>query len=283
MNTIPIANTIANVMAAAENNAKSQMREDDYTLDGIIHCGKCGRARQTWIELLGRPMLVWCICDCRVKELDEMERERTRNTIQSLKERGFHDRSLADNCFERDENPDSMESTMCRNYVEHFDNFYERGKGLILTGGVGTGKTFYASSIANALMDKLHPVLVTSIGRMVREMESDYGGRNDAIDGLNRYALVVFDDLGVERNTPYMNELLYSIIDSRIRSGKPMVITTNIPVSELKQPTNIEFAHIYDRILSACVPITFKGENMRRRQLKETFADDLALLKGVSA
>ena len=281
MNTLPIANTLVSVMAAAENQAKSQMREDDYTVDGIIHCGKCGRARQTWIELFGKPMLVWCICDCRVRELNDIDTERTRNTIQSLKERGFSDRALADNTFDLDENPDSMESTMCRNYVAHFDNFYVRGKGLILTGGVGTGKTFYASCIANALMDKLHPVLVTSIGRVVRGMESDYGGRNEAIDALNRYALVVFDDLGVERNTPYMNELLYSIIDSRIRSGKPMVITTNIPISELKQPTNIDYARIYDRILSACVPITFKGENMRRKQLKETYADDLALLKGV--
>lgn len=281
MNTLPLADTIVNVMAAAENQAKSMMREDDYTVDGIIYCGKCGRARQTWIEFFGKPMLVWCICDCRMQELNDMDTERTRNTIQSLKERGFCDRALADNTFDLDENPDSMESTMCRNYVEHFENFYERGKGLILTGGVGTGKTYYASCIANALMDKLHPVLVTSIGRMVREMEADYGGRNEAIDALNRYALVVFDDLGVERNTPYMNELLYSIIDSRIRSGKPMVITTNIPVGELKQPTNIDYARIYDRILSACVPIVFHGENMRRKQLKETYADDLALLKGV--
>lgn len=279
----PIADTIANVMAKAEQNARSQMRPDDYTVDGIIHCGKCGRARQTWIELLGKPMLVWCICDCRVKELDEIEREKRQNTIQSLKERGFHDRSLADNSFDRDENPDSEASVMCRNYVKNFDNFYDRGKGLILTGGVGTGKTFYASCIANALMDKLHPVLVTSIGRIVRDMESDFGGRNELMDALDRYALVVFDDLGVERNTPYMNELIYSIIDSRIRSGKPMVITTNISIAEMKKPENIDYARIYDRILSACVPITFTGENMRRQKLKETFADDLAILKGVSA
>lgn len=278
-----LADTLASAMSASEQRAREQMREDDYTVDGIIHCGKCHKARQTWIELLGKPMLVWCICDCRVKELDEIEREKRQNAIQSLKERGFHDRTLADNTFDKDENPISETSGMCRNYVKHFDRFYERGKGLILTGGVGTGKTFYASCIANALMDELHPVLVTSIGRMVRDMESDYGGKNEVMDALNRYALVVFDDLGVERNTPYMNELLYSIIDSRIRSGKPMVITTNIPVGELKQPTNIDFARIYDRILSACVPITFKGENMRRQKLKETFADDLELLKGVGA
>jgi DNA replication protein DnaC len=276
-----LGDALAGMMNAAEQNAKRQMREDDYVADdGLIHCGKCHKARQTRISLFGMEQTVWCICDCRKAEIEKIEADKRKDRIDLLKRDGFHDPTMAGSTFEQDDAPDSENSVMCRNYVTGFERFYHSGKGLLLTGGVGTGKTFYASCIANALMDKLHPVLVTSIGRFIRGMENEFGGRNEKIAYLDRFDLVVFDDFGVERNTPYSVESIYAIIDSRIRSGKPMVITTNIPLSALKETDNIDLARIYDRIISKCIPIVFSGSNMRRKQIKETYADDVSFLKG---
>lgn len=269
------------IMTAAEQNVKKQLRDDDYIGDdGFLHCGQCGKARQTKIRIFGEEKLVWCICKCRDEELSAHDREKQKDKIDALKQEGFSDPAMRDSVFAADSDPDSEESRLCRNYVREFSYFYERGKGLLLTGGVGTGKTFYASCIANALMENLHPVLFTSIGRYIRGMENDFGGMNAKIDGLNRYPLVVFDDFGVERNTQYVNELVYALIDGRIRSGKPMIITTNIPIADLKNPGSVEFSRIYDRILSKCLPVVFNGQNKRRKAIRRDYDEDMDILRG---
>ena len=277
-----IAKALRGIMEVTETNVKAQMRDDDYIdpEDGFIHCGKCRKARQTGVNFPGAKNPVWCICDCRKEELKREEEQKIRERIEFLKADGFNDPMLAESTFDADTNPEAENAVICRDYVKHFDEFYGKGKGLLMTGGVGTGKTFYASCIANALMEKLHPVLVTSIGRLVRGMEDDFGGRNERIDYLDRFALVVFDDLGVERNTPYMNELVYAFIDGRIRSGKPMIVTTNVTLETIKKSGSIETDRIYDRVLMKCIPLVFREKNMRRAKIKDEYADDMKLLRG---
>ena len=265
--------------AAAEANKPNQ---NDYidAADGLYHCGICHHPKQKRQEFLGRVVVVGIMCKCREEEVAKAERERMAQKIDFLKADGFTDRTMEGCRFETDDAPESGQSKICRNYVEHFSEFFHRGKGLVFTGGVGTGKTFLATCIANALMDRLHPVLMTSVSRYIRGMEVEYGNRNERIDFLNRFDLVIFDDLGVERNTPYMNELVYAVIDGRVRTGKPMIITTNVPMDSLKKTDGIpvETARIYDRILSACIPVEFKGENIRRQQAREDYLDLKGLL-----
>lgn len=271
--------TIGDALAAVIENAAEQNRpgENDYVdpADGLFHCGTCGKPKQKRQELLGKVMTVPVMCRCREEEVQSMERSRMEDRIFFLKKNGFTDPVMENSRFEADLNPDSPESRACRSYAEHFDKFYQGGKGLALTGTVGTGKTFYASCIANALMEKLRPVLVTSISRYVRGMEGEYEKRNEQIDYLRQYDLVVFDDFGIERNTQYMNELVYAIIDGRIRSGKPMIITTNLTLDVLKKTDDIpvDTARIYDRILGSCIPIPFSGDNVRRQRARGEYLD----------
>lgn len=278
MNIKPMTDTIA---MAAEQNVKRHLRDDDYIGDdGFLHCGKCGKARQTKVKFFGEDCVVWCICNCRDEELKAAEREQLRTKVELLKTEGFTDPAMRDSTFDVDEDPESEASVFCRNYVKNFSTLYERGKGLLLTGGVGTGKTFYAACIANALMDNLHPVLFTSLGRYIQGMEDEFGGKNEKIDHLNRFALVVFDDFGVERNSPYIKQHIFSIIDARIRSGKPMIITTNIPLKDFKEPGGMDESRIYDRILSKCLPVSFNGKNHRRINIKREYENDMNLLRG---
>lgn len=260
------------IVKAAEANPP---KEDDYInpTDGLRYCGKCHTPKETARLFMGNVMNLPINCKCRDEEFAEMRRIKEKERIELLKQEGFVDPAMEECRFEKDGTPESKESVACRSYVEHFDDFYQKGKGLVFTGAVGTGKTFYASCIANALMEKLHPVLVTSISRYIRSLEGEYGNRNENIDYLRRFELVVFDDLGVERNTPYVNELVYAIIDGRVRSRKPMIVTTNVSLDVLKQTENIpvESARIYDRILSACIPLPFDGTNRRREEAREDY------------
>ena len=83
---------------------------------------------------------------------------------------------------------------------------------------------------------------------------------------------MIIDDLGAERNTGYTMEQMFSIVDSRYRSGKPLIVTTNLKLDELKHPPDLAHARIYDRILERCAPILFNGKNFREDNAASTKA-----------
>ena len=87
----------------------------------------------------------------------------------------------------------------------------------------------------------------------------------------------IIDDFGMERGTEYGLEQVYNVIDSRYRSKKPLIVTTNIPLHDLQHPQDTAHARIYDRLLEMCSPIRFSGENFR----KATAQDKLARLKNL--
>ena len=77
----------------------------------------------------------------------------------------------------------------------------------------------------------------------------------------------------------YPEEILYdnmkqvfSIIDSRYRSNKPLIVTTNLKLDELTYPPDLAHARIYDRILECCAPILFAGKNFREDNAASTKA-----------
>lgn len=67
----------------------------------------------------------------------------------------------------------------------------------------------------------------------------------------------------MERSTDYAMEQMFFVIDSRCHSRRPMIITANLKLSELKKLPALAHARIYDRILERCAPILFAGKNFR--------------------
>lgn len=78
------------------------------------------------------------------------------------------------------------------------------------------------------------PSLITKLGHSQEE-------KNYVLDKISYVSLLVIDDLGVERDTPYSLEKIYEIIDTRYRSGKPLIITTNLKYKDMKAETNISY------------------------------------------
>ena len=89
-------------------------------------------------------------------------------------------------------------------------------------------------------------------------------GRNEYISRLCRYPLLILDDFGMERGTEYGLEQVFNVIDSRYRSGKPLIVTTNLTLDDLHNPEDTAHSRIYDRLLSMCVPVRFTGDNFRQ-------------------
>ena len=96
---------------------------------------------------------------------------------------------------------------------------------------------------------------------------------------LNRYELLIIDDLGVERSSEYVLENIFSVIDWRYRSGKPLIITTNIPLVQLKQETKIEKKRIYDRILERCISVKIDGVSRREAMANDNMQTMKNILK----
>ncbi len=142
---------------------------------------------------------------------------------------------------------------------------WKNGSGLLIWGDVGTGKSFFAGCIANALLEKGVPVLMTNFSRILNTLTGmHFEDRNQFINNLNRYSLLIIDDLGIERNSDFALEQVFNVIDSRYRSKKPLIITTNLTLSELNNAADIAHKRIYDRILERCIPVRINNRNIRQ-------------------
>ena len=72
--------------------------------------------------------------------------------------------------------------------------------------------------------------------------------KTEYINALASYQLLIIDDLGVERNSEYALGIIFSVIDRRIRPGRPLIIMTNLPLKEIKNETMLDKRRIYDRV-----------------------------------
>ena len=241
--------------------------------DGLLRCKTCDTRVETIINVFGRDKKVRCICDCKKKELEEykevekaIERDRNKQVCFMLS-------NMKEWTFDNDDKSNVKLSEAMRNYAEQFDDFKKSGTGLLLYGTVGTGKTYAAACIANELINRNVSVLMTNFARLTNELQGKFEGRQEYIDNLNNYALLIIDDLGAERNSEYMQEIVFNIIDARYRSGLPFIITTNLSMNELMNTDSIAHKRIYDRILERCYPIKVDGNSRRREKFKSNVTD----------
>lgn len=244
--------------------------EGDFTRDGLLHCGKCGKPKQCRVPLRGetqKPEVVGCCCDCTNQEYlrgkEEREREGKRLRIEALRADGIRDRGLSACRFDLAEM--TAELIKCRRYAEHWKEMQEQNSGLLLWGNTGNGKTYAAACIANYLIDRGTPAMVTSFPRILNAGWD----KQEIIEQMHYYPLVVIDDLDVERSSEYAMETVYMVIDERYKAKKPLIVTTNLTLEELCKPKSMDYRRIYERILEMCVPIAFRGESFRQRTANE--------------
>lgn len=253
---------------------------EDYTGEGgLLYCGKCHTPKQFRLDapsLEGR--LLPHPCRCEQERLDreaaEQEARRHRQAVDDLKRRGFTDPAMREWTFAND-NGKCQQMKHAHFYVENWPTMQAENIGYLLWGGVGTGKSYFAGCIANALMEQEVAVRMTNFALILNDLTASFEGRNDYIARLCRAPLLILDDFGMERGTEYGLEQVYNVIDSRYRSRRPLIVTTNISLQDLQRPQDTAHARIYDRLLEMCAPIRFSGENFR----KATAQDKLARLK----
>ena len=259
------------IQTAMDRLMTTAAEPQDYVAeDGLLYCGSCKTPKEAFFpngkQLFGRDRHpAECRCRQATRETQEKE-ERARlhyEKVQRLKLQGFTDWAMQHWTFANDhgQNPQMQ---LAQRYVAHWPEMREKNVGLLLWGGVGTGKSFMAGCIANALMEQEVAVCMTNFARIMNELNNAFSWRNEVVDRLCGYPLLIIDDFGMERGTGYALEQIYNIIDSRYRSRKPLIVTTNLTLTELKKPQDTAHARIYDRLLELCTPIACTGPSMRK-------------------
>ena len=266
-----VEETLKKLATPAEN------AEEDYIgEDGLLYCGKCHMPKEAYFsqELAQRFGMKThpkeCDCQRKVREQAEVLREQSRHTeaVRSLKEQCFSERAMQEWNFQRD-HEDSKNTETARFYVKHWEKMKRDNIGLLFWGAVGTGKSFLAGCIANALLEQEIPVRMTNFAEVLNNLSSNFSEKNEYIKSLCRFPLLILDDFGMERGTEYGLEQIYAVIDGRYRSGKPLIVTTNLTLNELNNPRDTAHARIYDRLKERCVPLNFSGESRRRMTAQE--------------
>lgn len=282
---ISFGEAIQRAFAGIGNVEHVEAAEGDFIAeDGYLCCGVCKKHKEFRHQFPFREKLfvVPCLCDCGKAELAREEKEnQLKHDLQRVRE--LFEFSIVDDRFREStfENlivtPENARAIrIAHNYVENFEDMYRVQKGLLLYGPTGTGKTYIADCIANALMAKGIPVLVTSIIALTRGMGEHLP---KVLQRMNSAHLLILDDFGAERFTDFKSEQIFDLIDTRYGSKKPMIITTNYPLAELKNPENIRQKRVNERILEVCHPVKMDGQSWRKKIAKENYDSIVALLE----
>lgn len=155
---------------------------------------------------------------------------------------------------------------MTGNYIKQFEKFKELGKGLYYYSDTkGSGKTRLAVSLGNVLL-KIHKKQVKFItcSDLLKEIKNTYNQdskytESQLIESINNVDVLIIDDIGVEKLTSWVNEMLFSIFDNRMKYKKITIFTSNCIIEDLEHDERIK-----SRLTKMCIPIKMPEEDIRK-------------------
>ena len=258
--------------------------ENDYRNENdLLMCGKCHTQKECVLTKKdGTTRTVRCACECSVeqnaREAAEKRKHDRMQYLDSMRRTGFPDAEMRGWTFDKSDHADPKTENIARKYVANFNTMREQGTGLLLCGQVGTGKSFLAAAIANELINQGTPCLMTNFSRIISRISEKFGGDQKYLDNLNRFDLLVIDDLGAERDSEFTWEKVMNVIDARYRAGLPIIITTNLMPREIYDPSDIRRQRVFSRLKEMCVCLEVKGADRRGKKMQDKLQTAKSLL-----
>lgn len=151
----------------------------------------------------------------------------------------------------------------CKRYAE---SFHEKADSLLLIGNTGLGKTHLSTSIAVSVVEKGYEAVYTSAPNLFSALEAEKFGREAQLtmqEVLDAEFLLI-DDLGTENPSNLNNNFLYNIVNTRLITGKPTLINTNLmPADLMKRYTD----RLASRLLGEYAVMRFVGSDIRMQKI----------------
>ena len=117
-------------------------------------------------------------------------------------------------------------------------------QGIMFTGDVGAGKTFLAAAIANDLLKQgiwtqflVVPDFLDDLRTALLHNTGDSHEPDDValLRSVRQVSVLILDDLGAHNYTEWTCNKLYSLLNYRLNHQLPVIITTNLKMSELDE------------------------------------------------
>ena len=199
-------------------------------------------------------------CDCRERR---MARRRARG-VRSVIPRRYRDVSLE---IARNDGVNPVVLKVVGDFLEEIEPRLDKGQGLWLAGGVGTGKTALAMLVSKTAIEAGRTVAIYSLPKLLARIratyEKDVGGDSytQFFDRLISVDLLHVDDLGVEKRSDWVLEQLYAVVNERYEMERSMVVTTNLEQPALEEQIG---ERTVSRLIEICgPPLTIDGDDLR--------------------
>jgi DNA replication protein DnaC len=156
--------------------------------------------------------------------------------------------------------------------VSAFAEEWNGEQGILLSGGVGTGKTTLLTALVRTLQERLikqkRAVRLVTVPDFLRELRAGFEPQRQALgesysrmmDQYRMCGVLVFDDLGAEKLTEWVGEQVYMLVDHRYRQRLPIFASSNFGKEELAQRLD---RRVLDRLRETCTMIEVVGPNLR--------------------
>ena len=157
----------------------------------------------------------------------------------------------------------------CYDYAEHFST--ESSQSIFMIGPTGVGKTHLSLSIANVLLKRGFGVIYDSMGALMMRLDHEKfrstEGSGDTLSALLDCDLLILDDFGTEFDSKFSRSMVYTLVNTRLNSGKPMIVNTNISREQIRERYS-------DRVLSrliSSINLQFHGKDIRyQKQIEKS-------------
>ncbi len=155
-----------------------------------------------------------------------------------------------------------------KRYSQKWAEMKSKGKGLVLCGQAGAGKTVAVICMANDLLNREVDVRFKVQQDIVYEAQANFNNRKNYLDDLVHCGLLIIDDLNLQTiNSDGAREILFYIIDARSKINKPIVVTTNHSALAFKDAENDVNKRIFERLNECCYIIENNEHNYRKSKI----------------
>ena len=155
---------------------------------------------------------------------------------------------------------------LCREYAIGFNE--KTTKNLLFLGGTGLGKTHLTLAIVKEVIAKGYLPIYASAENLFTSIEAEkFDGEGKGVyQQVLNCDLLVIDDLGAEMTTAFTKSVLYNVVNTRLLSGKPTIINTNLTMKEIEAKYT---PRISSRFIGEYDCNKFLGEDIRQQKLLE--------------